>query len=195
MALTGTDPDMISLPRLWGIDEYYRPERRPAYPGRKCNGRYIGRLNLTIGILAALHARTITGKGQRVDVALTDCVVASLEQAVQRYEVSGEIPERNGNAYAAIAPYDTYEAADGYVVIGCGNQKLFERFCCEIINRPEVIDDERFLTVPLRVKNNLMLKEIFEQWTKTKKSRRNCRHGSCKGNSSWPHLRFEGYCP
>ena len=132
-------------------------------------GDILGGLNLTIGILAALHARTITGKGQRVDVALTDCVVASLEQAVQRYEVSGEIPERNGNAYAAIAPYDTYEAADGYVVIGCGNQKLFERFCCEIINRPEVIDDERFLTVPLRVKNNLMLKEIFEQWTKTKK--------------------------
>lgn len=131
-------------------------------------GDILGGLNLTIGILAAVNARTITGEGQRVDVALTDCVVASLEQAVQRYFVSGELPERHGNSYEAIAPYDTYEAEDGYVVIGCGNQKLFERFCNEIIHRPELITDERFLTVPLRVKNNLILKDYFEEWTRTR---------------------------
>lgn len=132
-------------------------------------GDILGGLNLSIGVLAAVHARQLTGKGQRVDVALTDCVVASLEQAIQRYVVSGKVPERNGNAYAAIAPYDTYEAADGHVVIGCGNQKLYERFCNEILHRPELITDERFLNVPLRVKNNLLLKEYFEEWTKTQK--------------------------
>lgn len=131
-------------------------------------GDILGGLNLTIGVLAAVNARSITGKGQRVDVALTDCVVASLEQAIQRYFVSGKIPERRGNSYEAIAPYDTYRAKDGYVVIGCGNQKLYEKFCNEIIHRPELIEDERFKTVPLRVKYNLEIKKYFEEWTMTK---------------------------
>ena len=52
-------------------------------------GDVLGGLNMTIGVLAALNARTITGKGQRVDISLVDCVVASLEQAIQRYFVSG----------------------------------------------------------------------------------------------------------
>ncbi len=131
-------------------------------------GDILGGLNLTIGVLAAVNARGITGEGQRVDVSLTDCVVASLEQAVQRYFVSGKVPERRGNSYEAIAPYDTYETKDGYVVIGCGNQKLYEHFCESILHRPELIKDERFLTVPLRVENNLVLKAYFEEWTKGK---------------------------
>lgn len=131
-------------------------------------GDILGGLNLTIGVLAAVNARSITGEGQRVDISLTDCVVASLEQAVQRYFVSGKVPERRGNSYEAIAPYDTYEARDGYVVIGCGNQKLYEHFCENILHRPELVKDERFLTVPLRVENNLILKEYFEEWTKEK---------------------------
>ena len=129
-------------------------------------GDILGGLNLAIGVLAAVNARSITGEGQRVDNSLTDCVVASLEQAVQRYFVSGKVPERRGNSYEAIAPYDTYEAKDGHVVIGCGNQKLYEHFCENIIHRPELVKDERFLTVPLRVENNLILKEYFEEWTK-----------------------------
>lgn len=129
-------------------------------------GDILGGLNLAIGVLAAVNARSITGEGQRVDISLTDCVVASLEQAVQRYFVSGKVPERRGNSYEAIAPYDTYEAKDGHVVIGCGNQKLYEHFCENIIHRPELVKDERFLTVPLRVENNPILKEYFEEWTK-----------------------------
>lgn len=128
-------------------------------------GDILGGLNLSIGLLAALHARSATGKGQKVDIALVDCVVASLEQAVQRYAVTGTVQERNGNAYESIAPYDTYKAKDGYVVIGCGNQKMFERFCKEIIHKPELTEDPRFLTVPLRVQNNDALKQYFEVWT------------------------------
>ena len=131
-------------------------------------GDILGGLNLTVGVLAAVNARNITGRGQRVDVALTDCVVASLEQAVQRYFVSGKVPKRRGNTYEAIAPYDTYQAKDGYVVIDCGNQRLYEKFCRDIIQRPELITDERFLTVPLRVEHNEEIKEYFEEWTSTK---------------------------
>lgn len=129
-------------------------------------GDILGGINLTIGILLAINARYLYGVGQKIDVSLVDSVVASLENAFQRYFYTGKIPERNGNAYEAIAPYDTYQAKDGYVVIACGNQKLFEILCKEVINMPELITDERFLTVPLRVKNNEILKQYIESWTK-----------------------------
>lgn len=128
-------------------------------------GDVLGGLNLTIGILAALHARGLTGKGQRVDISLVDSVVSSLEAAPQRYFQSGNVPQRIGNRYAPVAPYDAYEAKDGYFVIGCGNQKLYELLCNKILERPELITDERFTTLPLRVKNNAALKEIIEKWS------------------------------
>jgi formyl-CoA transferase len=128
-------------------------------------GDILGGMNLCIGILAAIHARALTGKGQKVDVSLVDSVVASLENAFTRYHDSGEIPERTGNAYASIAPYDSYRAKDGWVVVACGNQKLFEVLCNDLLKMPELIDDERFLTIPLRVINNEALKVYIEKWT------------------------------
>lgn len=128
-------------------------------------GDMLGGMNLVIGVLTAVNARNITGVGQRVDVSLLDSVVASLENAYIRYFKSHELPVRNGNAYASIAPYDTYQAKDGMVVIGCGNQKLYEKFCNEVIEQPWMITDERFLTVPLRVENNEIQKKYIEEWT------------------------------
>ena len=128
-------------------------------------GDILGGMNLVIGVLMAVNARNVTGEGQRVDVALLDSVVASLENAYIRYFKSRQIPERTGNSYASIAPYDTYQASDGMVVIGCGNQKLYEKFCREVIDMPWMITDERFLTVPLRVQNNEIQKKYIEEWT------------------------------
>lgn len=128
-------------------------------------GDILGGMNLVIGILAAVNYRNLTGLGQRVEVSLVDSVVASLENAYVRYFKSHEIPVRNGNAYASIAPYDTYRAKDGYVIIACGNQKLYEKFCNEVVEMPWMITDERFLTVPLRVENNEVQKKHIEEWT------------------------------
>ena len=128
-------------------------------------GDMLGGMNLVIGVMMALHARERTGLGQKVDVSLVDSVVASLENAYIRYMDSHELPIRNGNAYASIAPYDTYQAKDGEVIIGCGNQKLYEKFCNEVVHMPWMITDERFLTVPLRVKNNQIQKKYIEEWT------------------------------
>lgn len=128
-------------------------------------GDMLGGMNLVIGVLMALNARHITGVGQKVDVSLIDSVVASLENAYIRYFKSHELPVRNGNAYASIAPYDTYQAKDGMVIIACGNQKLYEKFCNEVIDMPWMITDERFLTVPLRVQNNEIQKKYIEEWT------------------------------
>ena len=128
-------------------------------------GDILGGMNLVIGVLLAVHARELTGVGQRIDVSLVDSVVASLENAYVRYFKSGEIPKRTGNAYASIAPYDTYQAKDGMVILACGNQKLYEKFCKEVLDMPWMITDERFLTVPLRVKNNKIQKAYIEEWS------------------------------
>lgn len=128
-------------------------------------GDILGGMNLVIGVLLAVNARYMTGVGQRIDVSLVDSVVASLENAYIRYFKSHELPVRNGNAYASIAPYDTYHAKDGMVVIACGNQKLYEKFCNEVVHMPWMITDERFLTVPLRVQNNEAQKQYIEEWS------------------------------
>ena len=128
-------------------------------------GDILGGMNLVIGVLMALNVRTLTGKGQKVDISLVDSVVASLENAYTRYFESGQLPERNGNAYASIAPYDSYQAKDGQVIIACGNQKLYEKLCNEVLHMPWMITDERFLTVSLRVQNNEIQKKYIEEWT------------------------------
>ena len=96
-------------------------------------GDVLGGMNLTIGVLTALHARELSGKGQRVDVALVDSVISSLETGTQRYFASGKLPRRIGNRYASAYPYDSFKAKDGSFVIGCGNDKLFNLLvpgCC-----------------------------------------------------------------
>lgn len=128
-------------------------------------GDILAGLNTAIGILAAVNARNVIGHGQRVDVALVDCVVNSLENAYIRYLESGKLYERNGNAYAAIAPYNSYRAKDGLVIIACGNDKLFQKFCIEIIGRPQWLEDERFSTNAARVGNEEELKALIEEWT------------------------------
>ena len=128
-------------------------------------GDILGGMNLVIGVLMALNVRTLTGKGQKVDVSLVDSVVASLENAYTRYSESAQLPVRNGNAYASIAPYDSYQAKDGQVIIACGNQKLYEKLCNEVLHMPWMITDERFLTVSLRVQNNEIQKKYIEEWT------------------------------
>lgn len=128
-------------------------------------GDILGGLNLTIGILAAVHARSIIGHGQRVDVSLVDAVVVSLENVFTRYQYSGKVAPRNGNTNPATAPYDTFAAKDGLVVIACGNQALYEKLCRDVIHEPEWIDDERFRDNVSRVENMDSLKPLIESWT------------------------------
>ena len=184
--LRGLNPRLI-YGALSGFGSYGPYSQRPGYdivsqgmgglmsitgaeggePTRSGNamGDILGGMNLVIGVLLAVHARDLTGVGQRIDISLVDSVVASLENAYVRYFKSGQIPERTGNAYASIAPYDTYMAKDGWVILACGNQKLYEKFCTEVLDMPWMITDERFLTVPLRVKNNKLQKAYIEKWS------------------------------
>ena len=129
-------------------------------------GDVLGGMNLTIGILMALHARTLIHRGQRVDVSLVDSVVSSLETGTQRFFASGKQPELMGNRYAAAYPYDSFQASDGLFVIGCGNDKLFSLFCNKVINMPELLSDPRFETNLKRCENHQELKPIIEEWSR-----------------------------
>ena len=122
-------------------------------------------INAALGALAALNARTITGKGQKVDVALLDTMVVLLENYLTRYRVSGQIPPRLGNAYSSIAPYDSFHAKDGDFVLGCGNQNLFNKFCENVTGHTEWLSDPRFENNLIRTENADALKELIEEWT------------------------------
>ncbi|MCC8193825.1 MAG: CoA transferase [Deltaproteobacteria bacterium] len=123
-------------------------------------------LSACIGILAAVQSRNVTGEGQKVDVALVDSVVASLEIINQIYLSTGQIPQRIGNRYESIYPYDSFETKDGSCVIGAGNDKLYA-IVCNVMGKPELISDERFATNPDRVRNHALLKPLVEEWTRT----------------------------
>lgn len=125
-----------------------------------------------IGILAALNNRHVTGKGQKVDVAMLDSLVAILENAVARYVVTGEAPKPGGNRHPSIVPFEPFETSNGEVVVAAGNDVLWAKFC-EVLGKEELINDERFATNPLRNENydelrpliaEAMVKKSTEEW-------------------------------
>lgn len=126
-------------------------------------GDILGGLHVTIGILAAVNARAITGKGQRVDVSLMDSVIAATENTALKYLESGQIPPRMGNRYAAVSPYDAFRCKDGVVIIAAGNQKLYEKLCNEILHRPDMITDPRFVDMPGRLAYQDDIQAVVEE--------------------------------
>ncbi len=101
-------------------------------------------------ILAALHHREKTGQGQYIDVALFDSQLGWLANVAQNYLVSGEMPQRYGNAHANIVPYEIFKTSDGYLALGVGNDRQYQCLC-EIAQRPDLWLDSRFQTNPGRV--------------------------------------------
>jgi formyl-CoA transferase len=121
-------------------------------------------LSLSIGILAALKYKDKTGMGQKVDISLVDSVVSSLEIINQIYLTEGRIPQKIGNRYESVYPYDSFRVKDGSIVIGCGNDKLWQ-LLCNLMGKPELVDDDKYDKNPKRVKNHAEVKKIVEVWT------------------------------
>mgnify|MGYP001603388532 CR=1 FL=1 len=124
----------------------------------------------TIGILTALIDKKNNGKGQAIDVSMLDCQIAILENAIARYFATGKSPPPGGSRHPAIAPFECYRCKDGYIVMACGNNIMFERLC-KVINKPELSLDERFITNPKRVENVIELKKELETLFITKPSK------------------------
>src|SRR5258707_10369528 len=103
-------------------------------------------------ILAALNARTRTGKGQKVEVSLYTSSLAMLVNVAASYLAAGRAGGRFGNGHPSIVPYTTYQAADAMVAIGIGNERQFGRVA-EVLGHPEWAKDPRFISNRARVEN------------------------------------------
>ncbi len=112
------------------------------------------------GILAALRVRERDGVAQHVDIAMLDCQVAMLEDALARFSVTGKIPAPLGTRHPSITPFQQFKATDGYFVAGAGNEALWLRFC-DAIGRPELKDDARFKLNTDRTANHPALETIL----------------------------------
>jgi len=104
------------------------------------------------GILLALVRRQKTGEGAQVDVSLLESLLAPLSYHASAYLLAGQVPARLGNRHPSLAPYETFEAADGHLIVGVGNDSLWRAFCAAI-DRAELASEAGFSTNALRVSN------------------------------------------
>ena len=115
-----------------------------------------------LGVSSALFDRARTGKGMQIDVAMLDCQIALLENAVIRYYATGQSPKPVGARHPSIAPFEPYRTADSHVVIACGNDELFRRLT-QTLGRPDIAADPRFRENARRSDNVAALKATLEE--------------------------------
>lgn len=120
------------------------------------------------GLLLALRSRDLTGRGQHVDISLFDSVLALLTYQAGRFFATGESPHRSGNRHTAIAPYDSFPANDGVLVLAVGNDDQWRRFCAAL-GLTALGADARFTTNDRRVVDYARLRPLIEaatrEWT------------------------------
>jgi CoA:oxalate CoA-transferase len=123
-------------------------------------------LYTTVGVLSALYHRAVTGEGRKVDIAMFDCQLALLENAIMRFFVTGKPPGPLGARHPSITPFEVFSTQDGYIIIAAGNDALYRKFC-EAIGRPELATDLRYVTNDLRNQHVDELKETLEETLRT----------------------------
>ncbi len=118
------------------------------------------------GILAAVHHANKTGEGQFLDVSMYDAVLAFCERIIPQYSYTGEVPGLEGNAHPTLCPFGVFRAKDGHVAIACPGDHFWANLCTEM-ERPELIEDERFQKNYNRVQNNDETLALINAWTST----------------------------
>lgn len=129
---------------------------------------FLGGLFGVYGTLSALHFKEKTGKGQHVDVALLDSIIAVLENVIPNYTALNKVTLRDGSRIPGVAPYNQFKALDGYVVIGVSSNVLWERFT-KVIGKPELVNDERFNSALARIENVDLVDNIAQKWVGNQK--------------------------
>ncbi|MDA5108455.1 CoA transferase [Brevibacillus thermoruber] len=114
-------------------------------------------------ILAAYVHKMKTGEGQYIDLSLVDSGLAWTVWEAAAYFGAGEVSGPNGSAHRVSAPYQGFRTKNGHILIGAANQKLWERFCQDVIDRPELMEDPRFLTNSDRIRHVDELEAIIQE--------------------------------
>jgi crotonobetainyl-CoA:carnitine CoA-transferase CaiB-like acyl-CoA transferase len=118
-------------------------------------------LYLTIGVLSALQARHKSGQGQWVETSLLEATVSLGVYEAASYFASGKRPEKLGQGHRGSSPYQVFQTADGWLTVGAAQENFFRKLC-EMIGKSELVDDPRFKTNALRVKNNDQMVAILQ---------------------------------
>ena len=114
----------------------------------------------TVAICAAIAHRAVSGQGQWIDVALLDSCVAVLSNQAMNYFSTGKSPEMIGNAHPNIVPYQSFKTADGAIILACGNDNLFNKFC-EVAQCQHLAQDPKFSTNGQRVTNRAEITKLL----------------------------------
>jgi len=141
------------------------PDRPPARAGLSI-GDSLAATHAVMGIMMALHARQTSGRGQVVDAAIYESVLAMTENMVTEYDLTGYVRERSGSVLPGIAPSNVYPTAgDGMILIGGNGDTVFARLA-EAMGMPELKDDPRYATHAARGVNQHELDERIAAWTR-----------------------------
>jgi CoA:oxalate CoA-transferase len=114
-----------------------------------------------VGVNAALYHRQLTGEGTKIDVAMLDCQVALLENAIARYVATARVPGPLGSRHPSITPFEAFACSDGHLILAAGNDGLFRKLC-HVLGCPELADDPRFGSNQARTGNADALKIAIE---------------------------------
>jgi formyl-CoA transferase len=142
------------------------PDRQPSRAGISI-GDTLAAIFATLGGLIALHARERTGRGQVVDSAIYEAVMAVMESLITEFDVVGYVRERTGAIIPNVAPSNVYPTADGVGVLIAGNQDTVFKRLAVAMGRPELGDDPRYATHAARGATQVELDELIGEWTST----------------------------
>lgn len=144
-----------------------QPDADPTIVGVSIGDILAGVFTAT-GVTTALYQREQTGSGQKIDVAMLDCQIAIMENAMARYQATRTAPKPQGCKHPTVAPFQSFKASDRYFVIAVANDSLFRKLCAGI-GCPELADDPLFLTNALRYDNRDELERRLQKifYTKT----------------------------
>jgi crotonobetainyl-CoA:carnitine CoA-transferase CaiB-like acyl-CoA transferase len=144
-----------------------QPDGKPTKVGIAINDIAAGATAI-YSIMAAQMLRQRTGEGQYIDISLVDAGLAWTLWEAGAFFGSGELPAPSGTRHRRSTPYQAYRTADGYVTIGANNDRLWQRFCNDVVQRPDWLNDPRFLTLPDRMAHIDELEAEIEQITTTR---------------------------
>ncbi|MEO8230374.1 MAG: CoA transferase [Chloroflexota bacterium] len=130
-------------------------------------GDLAGSMWAAIGVLAALHRRSTTGRGEHIDVALLDGLIGTLAYLAELYLVTGTSPSRVGNNHPTVPAYGLYEVEDGHIVLAAQMDSFWQNFC-RASGRPDLADDARFATVADRFAHYAEVERIVSEIMRTK---------------------------
>lgn len=162
----------IIVQAMGGIMSITGPENgEPTRVGASV-GDIIAGMFTAYGVMLALFHRERTGEGQKVDVGMLDCQLAVLENAISRYTTSGIVPTPLGNRHPSITPFASFTAKDGHIIVGAGNDRLWEKLC-NVLGRPDLVKDERFSDNGKRttnvkeltpILNSIFVNKTIDEW-------------------------------